>query len=49
MSPLLCDPIWHVSSQSGEASCKLLCPYFFESHDADDDNFNRCKKIDMFD
>ena len=20
----LCDPIWHVSSHSGEASCKLL-------------------------
>jgi len=24
ISPLLCDPIWHVSSRSGEASCELL-------------------------
>jgi len=23
----LCDPIWHVSSRSGEASCELLYPY----------------------
>jgi len=22
----LCDPIWHVSSRSGEGGCKLLCP-----------------------
>jgi len=21
---ILCDPIWHVSSRSGEASCELL-------------------------
>jgi len=24
----LCDPIWHVSSRSGEASCKLLYTLF---------------------
>jgi len=22
---ILCDPIWHMSSHSGEASCELLC------------------------
>ena len=24
---MLCDPIWHVSSCIGEASCKLLYPF----------------------
>jgi len=23
MSPLLCDPIWHISFRSGEACCEL--------------------------
>ena len=26
---MLCDPIWHVSSRSGEASCELLYSVYF--------------------
>ena len=29
MSPMLCDPIWHVSSRSGEASRELLYSVYF--------------------